>query len=615
MIKSHLLFVMLLFTLGLHCAAQPATPAHAQTTSTAHLTTPWTKNVNQTAPLPEYPRPQLERDAWTSLNGIWDYAIRPREISIAPTAYDGRILVPYPVESALSGVMKQVGQENRLWYHRTFEVPATWKNKHTLLHFGAVDWQATVWVNGNEVGKHGGGYDGFTFEITAALKASRAQDIVVCVWDPSDNGPQPRGKQVSNPHSIWYTSTTGIWQTVWLEPVPTAHIESLRITPNVDKSSVLIEASTSTSDLPRTSVIRVAVYDEKKRIAAVEVTAANSSGISVAIPRAKLWSPDSPFLYDLNVTLVSRGKVVDQVKSYFGMRRIALARDERDRLRIQLNNKPCFMIGPLDQGFWPDGIYTAPTDEALRYDVEVMKKLGFNMVRKHVKVEPERWYYWCDKLGLLVWQDMPSGDKSATWRAPYEGNEMNRTPESSGIYERELKALVAGRYNHPSIVVWVPFNEGWGQFDTIRILNLTKQLDPTRLVDGASGGNHFPAGDLIDHHQYPGPGAPPPVADRAMVLGEFGGLGLPIKDHTWQDEKNWGYRSFKTTEELTEAYIGLIEKLRPMIEEAGLSAAVYTQLTDVETEVNGIVTYDRRVIKFPVERLAALHHELTTSRK
>jgi hypothetical protein len=612
MIKRHLL-VFTLAMLAAICAARLQIRAETQATPTSRLTTPWSAKVNQVAPLPEYPRPQLQRHTWMNLNGPWDYAVRPREISSPPANYDGKILVPFAIESALSGVAKQLGDANRLWYHRTFDVAPSWRIKRVLLHFGAVDWEATVWVNGKEVGKHSGGYDGFSFDITAALKPSAEQEIVVCVWDPTDAGPQPHGKQVSKPRSIWYTPTSGIWQTVWLEPVAATRIASLKITPNIDKSAVEIEAHTS-ARLPPKSVVRFEVYDEKNRVAKAEVGTANSSRISVPVPNAKLWSPDSPFLYGLNVTLLNKGRVADQVNSYFGMRKIETGRDERGRLRIDLNHKPCFMLGPLDQGFWPDGVYTAPTDEALRYDIEVMKKLGFNMVRKHVKVEPERWYYWCDKLGLLVWQDMPSGDKSAVWRAPYEGNEMNRTPESAAIYERELRALIDGRYNHPSIVVWVPFNEGWGQFDTIRILNLTKQLDPTRLVDGASGGNHFPAGDLIDHHQYPGPGMPPAVTDRAMVLGEFGGLGLPIKGHTWQDEKNWGYRSFKAVDELTEAYIGLINKLPLMIEE-GLSAAVYTQLTDVETEVNGLMTYDRGVIKMSVDRLSALHRGLMTPKK
>jgi hypothetical protein len=302
-----------------------------------------------------------------------------------------------------------------------------------------------------------------------------------------------------------------------------------------------------------------------------------------------------------------RGKELDRVSSYFGLRKISLSKDDNGINRIFLNNKPYFQFGPLDQGFWPDGLYTAPTDDALRYDIEMIKKLGFNMARKHVKVEPDRWYYWCDKLGLLVWQDMPSGDKSARWKGPsgYDGEEMQRTKESAEIYERELKALIEGRGNHPCIVTWVPFNEGWGQFDTVRILNLTKQLDPSRLVDGASGGNHFPAGDIIDHHQYPGPGLPPKVDDRAMVLGEFGGLGLPVRGHTWQSEKNWGYRSFTNANDLTAAYVGLIDKLRPLVSDAGLSAAIYTQTTDVEVEVNGLMTYDRAMVKMDEARVSA----------
>jgi hypothetical protein len=321
----------------------------------------------------------------------------------------------------------------------------------------------------------------------------------------------------------------------------------------------------------------------------------------------------------LKLTLRANGKKTDEVKSYFAMRKISLARDEKGRMRMQLNNTNYFQFGLLDQGFWPEGIYTAPTDEALRYDIEMTKKFGFNMARKHVKVEPARWYYWCDKLGLLVWQDLPNGDKLAPWKVPsgIDGEEIQRTPESKAIYERELKALVDGLYNHPSIVVWVPFNEGWGQFDSVRILNLTKQLDPTRLVNGASGGNHFPAGDMISHHQYPGPGAPDPVTDRAMVLGEFGGLGLPLKGHTWQSEKSWGYRSFTNKESLTDAYVDLVNKLHPLAEANGLSAAIYTQTTDIEIEVNGFMTYDREVIKLdlPKARAANLGKSPSASEK
>jgi hypothetical protein len=589
----------------LFLAASPGDQANAATEpwqpAKGRLLTRWAKDVSPRNAHPEYPRPQMVRKEWLNLNGLWDYAIRPKD-EPEPASFDGKILVPFPVESALSGVMKMVGETNRLWYRRTFETPRNWRGKRVLLHFGAVDWEAEVWVNGRSVGSHRGGYDAFSFDITDALKPRGAQEIVVAVWDPSDAGPQPRGKQVRNPHGIWYTPTSGIWQTVWLEPVAPAHIESVKITPDLDQSAVTLEVTAAASG--GQSTVKAEVLDGRKVVQSGEISLDGVRGriaprISLKVPNAKPWAPDSPFLYGLRISHYANAKRVDEITSYFGLRKISLARDGQGRLRMQLNNQPLFQLGPLDQGFWPDGLYTAPTDEALRYDIEMTKKLGFNMARKHVKVEPDRWYYWCDKLGLLVWQDMPSGDKSAEWRGPsgVDGKEMQRTPESAAIYERELKALIDGRGNHPCIVIWVPFNEGWGQFDTARILNLTKQLDPTRLVDGPSGGNHFPAGDIIDHHQYPGPGAPPRVTDRAMVLGEFGGLGLPLKGHTWQDEKNWGYRSFKSSEDLTENYVALLKKLHPLIEQAGLSAAIYTQTTDVEIEVNGLMTYDRALVK------------------
>jgi hypothetical protein len=588
------------------------------------LMTRWAKEVSPKNAHPEYPRPQLVRKEWQNLNGLWDYAIRPKD-EIRPATFDGKILVPFPIESALSGVMKQVVEQSRLWYRRTFVVPKRWSKKRILLHFGAVDWEAVVFVNGKEVGVHRGGYDSFSFDITEALKPSGEQEIVVSVWDPTDGGPQPRGKQVRKPGGIWYTPTSGIWQTVWLEPVNAITIDALKTIPDVDQGRVKIEADVTSapfSNMPEGATkFRVEVLDGDKRVGAIEEQASLTGKqravrvrSQVPLPNAKLWSPDSPFLYGLRLTLLDGGKKLDQVESYFGMRKISMARDGQGRLRMQLNHTNYFQLGPLDQGFWPDGLYTAPTDDALRYDIEMLKKLGFNMARKHVKVEPDRWYYWCDKLGLLVWQDMPSGDKTAEWRGPsgVDGREMTRTAESAAIYERELRALIDGRYNHPSIVVWVPFNEGWGQFDTVRILNLAKQLDPTRLVDGASGGNHFPAGDILDHHQYPGPGAPRGVTDRAMVLGEFGGLGLPVKGRTWQEEKNWGYRSYNNSGELTDAYLGLIRKLRPVIEESGLSAAIYTQTSDVEVEVNGLMTYDRALVKMDEAAIAAANKSVYT---
>jgi beta-galactosidase/beta-glucuronidase len=613
---------LLIFWLILGCTASAA-PGDWQPAK-GPLMTRWANDVSPRNAHPEYPRPQLVRKEWQNLNGLWDYAIGPKGEG-PPAAFDGKILVPFPVESALSGVMKPVGEENRLWYRRKFDVPKSWLKLRVLLHFGAVDWETTVTVNGKAVGKHSGGYDGFSFDITDVLRAKGGNEIVVSVWDPTDAGPQPRGKQVRKPGGIWYTPTSGIWQTVWLEPVNSTAIDALEIIPDVDQHQVKIEADVQAAPFSRmpegTVTLRVEVLDGDKRVGTFQEPASlvgkqRSARVRLQVPlrNAKLWSPDSPFLYGLKLTLLDGRKRVDQVESYFGMRKVSTARDEKARYRIQLNNKPYFMLGPLDQGFWPDGLYTAPTDEALRSDIEVLKKLGFNMARKHVKVEPDRWYYWCDKLGLLVWQDMPSGDKSAEWRGPsgVDGKEIMRTGESAQIYESELRAMIDGRYNHPSIVVWVPFNEGWGQFDTVRILNLTKQLDPTRLVDGASGGNHFPAGDMLDHHQYPGPGAPSAVTDRAMVLGEFGGLGLPIKGHTWQEEKNWGYRSFKTSEELTDNYVALLKKLRPMIEDAGLSAAIYTQTTDVEVEVNGLMTYDRGLVKMDANAVTAANKAVYT---
>ncbi|MCJ7675718.1 MAG: hypothetical protein MUO33_11290, partial [Sedimentisphaerales bacterium] len=557
------------------------------------LATRWAKDVSPDNVRAEYPRPQMVRQDWLNLNGLWEYAILAKDAE-RPGSFDGQILVPFPVESALSGVMKPVGPGNRLWYRRTFEIPAKWSGKNVLLHFGAVDWEATVWVNGEEMGTHRGGYDPFTFDITDALKDSGRQEIVLSVWDPTDAGSQPRGKQVRKPNGIWYTAVTGIWQTVWLEPVPQIHIESLKITAEVDGQAVevLANVSAAVGDFD----LKVAVFDGSKQVCQGQVIKISGGTSSVARPSvklpvkdARLWTPDEPFLYDLKVTLAQNEKVVDEVTSYFGMRKISLGKDEAGVTRLLLNNKPLFQYGPLDQGFWPDGIYAAPTDEALRYDIEVLNKLGCNMMRKHVKIEPARFYYWCDKLGLLVWQDMPSGN--------------NKSDEDKKQFELELSRLVQTHYNSPSIVMWVPFNEGWGQHDTPRIVERIREWDTTRLVNQASGWKDEGVGDVQDIHSYPGPAAPPVEEKRAAVLGEFGGLGLPIKGHTWQDEKNWGYRTYSTREELTDAYVALLSNLRSLIG-GGLSAAVYTQTTDVEIEVNGLMTYDRAMIKMDAERAA-----------
>jgi hypothetical protein len=572
------------------------------------LMTRWAKDVSPDKVHPEYPRPHLERKEWLNLNGLWDYAIRPRAAAVQPESWDGQILVPFPIESALSGVMKTVGEANRLVYRRTFKLPTeeAWKNKRILLHFGAVDWECTVWVNGVVVGTHRGGYDPFSFDITRALQkqTSGSHEILVSVWDPTDASFQPRGKQVAKPHGIWYTSVTGIWQTVWLEPVPSCYITSLRIVPNVDRQE--IQVTVDASQTPRSgALLTITTMSNGMREFPRKQVAVLATGhpFAISLSPARFWSTDDPWLYNFSVEVAVNG-AIDKVTGYFAMRKIEVRKDVAGVNRLFLNNQPLFQLGPLDQGWWPDGLYTAPTDAALKYDIEITKKLGFNMCRKHVKVEPARWYYWCDKLGLLVWQDMPSGDR-------YIGAndaDIVRSAESEATFRREWQAIIAANQMHPSIVAWVPFNEGWGQFKTNEILEFTKKLDPTRLVDGPSGWSDRGGGDMHDLHSYPGPGMFPISEKRASVLGEFGGLGLPLEGHLWLKKGNWGYRTYKDKGELAKAYRDIVGRLQGLRAD-GLAAAVYTQTTDVEIEVNGLMTYDRAVIKLP-EDVAELHKKL-----
>ena len=578
--------------------------------------TRWAAEVTPDNAHQEYPRPQLVRNDWLNLNGLWEYAIRPREEGLAETSaatFDGRILVPFPVESALSGVMKRVGGENQLWYRRHFSAPDGSRGDRALLHFGAVDWHATVWVNGIEVGQHKGGYDAFTFDVTDALVDNGEQEVVVSVWDPTNAGFQPRGKQVNEPRGIWYTPVTGIWQTVWLESVPSSSIAGLTMVPDIDAGVLRLRVRVRGGEGMETAgsglTVHAEAVDGDRVVASARGDAGNTGAagdeLLLEISDAKLWSPDSPFLYDLEVQLRRNGEIVDTVGSYFGMRKIALGQDEHGVNRLMLNNEPLFQYGTLDQGWWPDGLYTAPTDEALRSDVEVLKQLGFNMTRKHVKIEPARWYYHCDKLGLLVWQDMPNGDGHIGREDP----DLERSEESASNYRSELRAMIDMLRNQPSIVVWVPFNEGWGQFNTDGVLSWIKDYDPTRLVDGPSGWTDRGSGDIHDVHAYPGPAMPETEPGRAVVLGEFGGLGLPIEAHLWRDRDSWGYRTYETRDELQANYDRLIEQLLPMIE-TGLAAAIYTQTTDVESEVNGLMTYDRAVVKFDIDNMAQLHRRL-----
>ncbi len=591
------LFFVLFITLSLSAQWQPAGDK---------IKTRWASQVNVNNVLPEYPRPIMERAEWRSLNGLWDYAILPVGKQ-TPTSFDGKILVPFAVESSLSGVQKRLGNENELWYRREFTVPSNWKNNRILLHFGAVDWKADVWVNDIKVGQHTGGYTPFSFDITPALKSGNNK-LVVKVWDGTDQGFQPRGKQVNNPHGIWYTPVSGIWQTVWLEPVPQNYIESVKITPDIDANILKVEVTTNATGA--SGILTVKVMEGAHVVATGQ--SINNQPVEISMPaKPRLWSPDTPFLYDLEIAFSNNSRELDKVKSYAAMRKYSTKRDDKGIVRIQLNNKDLFQFGPLDQGWWPDGLYTAPTDEALRYDVQKAKDFGYNMIRKHVKVEPARWYMHCDRLGIIVWQDMPNGDRSPEWqmREYFTGSERLRSPESEANYRKEWKEIMDYLYSYPSIGVWVPFNEAWGQFRTREIAEWTKQYDPSRLVNPASGGNHYPVGDILDLHQYPAPQLYLYDGQRATVLGEYGGIGWAIKEHLWEPDRNWGYIQFNSEKEVTDEYIKYVEQLKPLIRQ-GFSAAVYTQTSDVEVEVNGLMTYDRAVIKMDEARVRKVNQEI-----
>ena len=557
------------------------------------IKTKWAEQINPQNVLPEYPRPQLERTDWVNLNGEWEYSIKPKG-EVEPNSFDGNILVPFAVESSLSGVQKEVGENNELWYKRSFAVPANWKNKDVVLNFGAVDWKADVFVNDILIGSHQGGFTPFSFNITPYLTGKSNQKLVVRVWDPSDRGYQPRGKQTSNPEGIWYTPVTGIWQTVWLEPVATNHITSVKSIPNIDNGTMNV--TVGTSQPCNTAVVEVKLLDKGQVVASAK--GVQGKELRLAVQNPTLWDTSNPYLYDMKVSLTKDGKVVDDVKSYTAFRKISSKRDANGIMRMQLNNKNLFQYGPLDQGWWPDGLYTAPTDEALLYDIVKTKDWGFNMIRKHVKVEPARWYYHCDKEGILVWQDMPSGDMGNQW-APHTyngGTDKERSSASIANYYQEWKEIMDLCVSHPSVVVWVPFNEAWGQFDTEKVAEWTKNYDPSRLVNPASGGNHRACGDILDLHNYPGPSMFLFDPQRVTVLGEYGGIGLPLENHLWWNKRNWGYVQFKNSDEVTAEYVKYANELKEMVDR-GFSAAVYTQTTDVEGEVNGLMTYDRKEIK------------------
>jgi hypothetical protein len=574
--------------------AAVATPAWADRADTWQpkeppLTTPWTHEVGPNNALPDYPRPQMTRQRWQNLNGLWSYAGG----ATPPASAGEQILVPYPPESPLSGVQRH---DDQMLYHRTFDVPPDWRGQRLLLHFGAVDQKAEVRVNGRTVARHEGGYTAFTADATDALRPGTTQDLEVSVEDRNEANPYPVGKQRTDPHGILYTGSSGIWQTVWMEPVAPAHIERLDVTPQLESGSFALTAHTAGA--AGHQVEAIATTPQGQEVG--RVTGPADSELKLPVPNAHLWTPEDPYLYNLSVRLLDpSGNPADEVSSYAGMRSIGLVRDSQGRQRMALNGKILFQHGPLDQGYWPDGLYTAPTDTALRWDLEQTKQLGFNTVRKHVKVEPARWYYWADRLGLLVWQDMPSLPIDLA-HAP--GTNPPPGDDAKAHFEAELAEMIDQLRSFPSIVAWVPFNEGWGEFDTQRIADRTRQLDPTRLVNASSGVNccySLPdtgAGQIYDDHTYVGPGKPAVTGDRASADGEYGGLGLAEQGHLWPGQPQ-AYEMTGSRDELTRRYADVSQQLADVARTSGLSAAIYTQTTDVENEVNGLFTYDRQVLK------------------
>lgn len=592
---------------------------------TNQLRTPWSPELP--CPLPEHPRPQMTRPQgrWVNLNGLWEYAVVDKDTT--PQTYAGQILVPYAIESLLSGVQRPLLPADRLWYRRTFESPTNISKaggERVLLHFGAVDYQCELWINGTHVGGHTGGYLPFTFDITSVLIAG-ANELVVSVWDPSDQGLQQRGKQVLHPKGIWYTAVSGIWQTVWLEVVPTISIESLKLTPNLDSNSLTVGVKLRGTDDPGSHSLLVEALWKGETVASGQGFCGDQ--LRLEIPHPHTWSPAQPNLYDLQVRLINNDQVLDEVGSYFAMRKFELLHDEDGQLRFALNGEFLFLYGPLDQGYFPDGLYTPPSEEAILYDIEYTKAIGCNLIRKHIKVEPLRWYYHCDRLGMITWQDMPNGglidgDKVAflalslglqrndTRRLNLfgRGEEANRKEFLS-----ELQGMIDHLYNVPSIAAWVPFNESWGQFQASQAAEWVKKYDPTRLVDHASGWFDQGGGDFLSKHVYVVKLKPPKPDPRAFVLSEVGGYSMKVPGHRWDEQRTFGYRFYATSADLTAAYCLLLEEqVKPLISK-GLMAVVYTQTTDVEIEINGYLTYDRKVEKMDARVLNRVHKVLITS--
>ena len=574
------------------------------------LPTPWTEEAwKAEVPLPEYPRPQMVRSEWLNLNGTWDYMggkelAHPMEVATPPSfpAIPEKIKVPFPPESELSGIARKA--ETNLWYKRSFIIPKSWKGKNILLHFGAVDRLTSVFVNGKRVGTHTGGYDAFNMDITEFLKSGE-NVLVVGAYDPND-GKAACGKNGSRGD---YVYTSGIWQTVWLEPVEKQYISALKLIPDVKNNRLELIVEANQAGLQ----VKAVADDGTSQIS--EAVGSSNKRFYLPVKNPRLWNTDDPFLYGLKLQLKNaKGKVVDEVDSYFGMRSVSMEMVD-SVMRPMINGEFVFQIGLLDQGYWPDGAFTAPTEEALLYDIELAKRTGFNVIRKHIKVEPQRWYYHCDRLGLLVWQDMPN-----LWE-PDDVDSLAVRQQ----FRDELKVMIDQHLSSPSIVMWVPFNENWGAFEVTDITNWVKNYDKTRLVNGNSGFNYAPGyrkaygdpgnGDFVDRHHYgkiTPKALPKPDGKRAASLGEFGGKGLFVRGHMWP-VRNDAYEMMINKEQLSDTYVWMLNELEQMIKYFGLSTAIYTQTTDVEHEVNGLVTYDRQVEKMDFQKVKDINQAVIQS--
>ncbi len=584
-----------------------------------YIATPFAESVSPNNVLPEHPRPQMVRQHWQNLNGLWDYAVEPVAFAGGdaptmttgdpPSNWHGQILVPFAIDAPLSGVMKILRPDQRLWYRRNLAIPKDWTGKRILLHFQASDWETSVYVNGEKAGQHRGGYDPFTFDITDHL-TDRNNELIVCCWDATEQRTQAIGKQImpENRRGFRYQPTGGIWQTVWLEAVPEQSIRSLCLTPDVDNARLIIVVS---GENLVGCKIRAAAYDGNRQIA--EASGPADRTIHLGIPNAKHWHPDHPCLYDLKVEVQRHGKPVDTINSYFGMRKLAIGEDENGIKRFLLNDQPIFQLGPLDQGYWPDGILTPPSEEAILFDLEYLKQIACNMVRVHVKTHPDRWYYHCDRLGLLVWQDMIC--------LPKFGQSV--PPKAAQQWEREFDNIMDWLHNHPCIVQWIIFNEGWGQHDTNRHTDRVKQRDPSRLVTSASGWTDMGTGDLCDIHDYtfyPATARQQSAQGRVALLGEAGGFNLCIPGHTWYDHEKPAEHidhinditrpTYPTSDSMRDDYRFWVENLRAMVGLTALNGVVYTQITDVEHELNGWLTYDRKISKIDPDELGSIHTTL-----